>query len=68
MMQKLFDLFGPGRRGQIVGSVVVMMAFSAVAWDRMRRPGVSLWGMLLYGGAMGLVAGVVLAFFPRRRT
>ena len=65
LFDQIFDSFGTSRFGQIMAAVAVMAAFVLLIWLRARNPTVHLWSFLMYGGAMGLVAGLVLTVLKR---
>ena len=66
--QRLFDAFGPGALGQIAAAVVIGGLVGFVASRRMEATeGVERWWFAVGGAAAGLVAGVLLALWDRRR-
>jgi hypothetical protein len=65
VFERIFETFGSSRLGQIVASVVVMAAFSLLIWLLGGKSPGHLWSFLLYGCAMGLVAGLVLTVLKR---
>ena len=67
LIDEIFHSFGASRLGQIAASVAVMVVFSLILWAEGRGPRTGVWYFVLYGGAMGLVAGLVLTAVKRRK-
>ena len=65
-LQKMFDAFPPSRLGQLAASMVVCAAVGGIAGVRDHLPLEQLVGICLYGGCIGLVAGLILTFARRR--
>lgn len=66
--EKLFNAFGPSALGQIATAVLIGGLVGFFASRKMQpAPGVERWWFTVGGTGAGLVAGVVLTLWERRR-